>query len=142
MAIRSVNWLKMHVMSLCRCWLGRRDQVPLMRCIFHSVYGPNAHFTVRTDRELLLRFLSVCVDRKSLLKTHKSFTVIIRNSDICLTINSLLPWPKDDKIKFLSSSPDILVLIVSMLALSQSQTFFSSVLTTVSRAGFQVFISI
>ena len=98
MAIRSVNWLKMHVMSLCRCKLVRRDLVPLMRCIFHSVYGPNAHFTVRTDRELLLRLVSVYVDCKSLFRTHKSFTVIIRNSDICLTINSFLSWPKDDKI--------------------------------------------
>ena len=98
MAIRPVNWLKMHVMSLCRCWLERRDQVPLMRCIFHSVYGSNAHFTVRTDRELLLPLVSVYVDCKILFKTHKSFTVIIRNSDICLTINSFLSWPKDDKI--------------------------------------------
>ena len=98
MAIHSINWLKMHVMNLCRCWLERRDQVPLMRCIFHSVCGPNAHFTVRTDRELLLRLVSVCVDCKSLFKTHKSFAVIIRNSDICLTINSFLSWPKDDKI--------------------------------------------
>ena len=98
MAIRSVNWLKMHVMSLCRCWLGRRDQVPLMRCIFYSVCGPNAHFKVRIDRELLLRLVSVCVDCESLFKTHKSFTVIIRNSYIRLTINSFLSWPKDDKI--------------------------------------------
>ena len=103
MPIRSVNWLKMHVMSLCHCWLGRRDQVCLRT---------GQPFTVRTDHSdrHMFHFLQaqwvICFYvsypfvyiGKASSRRKKSFTVIIRNSDICLTINSFLSWPKDDKI--------------------------------------------
>lgn len=57
----------------------------------------------------------------------KDGIVIIRNSDACLTISSFFC------LGLKTTKLDFLTLIVIVLAFSQSQTFFSSVLTTVSR---------
>ena len=71
-----------------------------MRCIFHSAYEPNAHFTVRTDCKLLLRTrrIRLCILNNPLQEAQILYCYIfIRISDTCLVINSFLSWPKTTK---------------------------------------------
>ena len=80
----------------------RKDHsIPLMLCIpVLDGRKETRDETLRTTawEARFARTVSVCVYWTTNFKTLKSFIAIIRNSDICLTINYFLSWPKDDKI--------------------------------------------